>query len=157
MEMMNKDLANMQVAPFTGAWIEISKLPTAKKFKRWSHPSRVRGLKYVKRHCLYATVPGRTLHGCVDWNKGKRGYTKARRWSHPSRVRGLKYGVAPLFVSRDSWSHPSRVRGLKCLVSNVNASRFRSHPSRVRGLKLPVQLTLYGLILSHPSRVRGLK
>jgi len=54
------------VAPFTGAWIEmgVSPLPTTEY--PLSHPSRVRGLKFVVcwRGCGY--IHRRTLHGCVD-------------------------------------------------------------------------------------------
>ena len=56
-----------QVAPFTGAWIEIFILSQFLKAAIKSHPSRVRGLKYSKED--------------YDGFKGK---------SHPSRVRGLK-------------------------------------------------------------------
>ena len=35
------------VAPFTGAWIEISGPQTWKTSSRMSHPSRVRGLKFL--------------------------------------------------------------------------------------------------------------
>ena len=35
------------VAPFTGAWIEISDIIREETFALWSHPSRVRGLKFV--------------------------------------------------------------------------------------------------------------
>ena len=34
------------VAPFTGAWIEIQQAPHGSAMPLWSHPSRVRGLKY---------------------------------------------------------------------------------------------------------------
>ena len=76
------------VAPFAGAWIEI-KFLGRQLMLRWSHPSRVRGLK---------------LAAC--------GQKSAEDMSHPSRVRGLKYyrkGSLSLFLV----SHPSRVRGLK--------------------------------------------
>ena len=56
------------VAPFTGAWIEIMKYDVTYSCGHTSHPSRVRGLKY-----------GRAKIGRVQAP------------SHPSRVRGLKY------------------------------------------------------------------
>ena len=37
------------VAPFTGAWIEIRTKQRCPGLVRGSHPSRVRGLKYVRR------------------------------------------------------------------------------------------------------------
>ena len=56
----------VKVAPFTGAWIEINKIAQILQLVK-SHPSRVRGLKYLayRRHFAF---PSRTLHGCVDWN-----------------------------------------------------------------------------------------
>ncbi len=57
----------VQVAPFTGAWIEMA--ATVKILDAIeSHPSRVRGLK----------LKNPNGYGCI-------------RLSHPSRVRGLKY------------------------------------------------------------------
>ena len=57
-----------EVAPFTGAWIEILTPRKPHSKLGWSHPSRVRGLKFsldtTKRLLYYS----RTLHGCVDWN-----------------------------------------------------------------------------------------
>ena len=56
------------VAPFTGAWIEIRICLQGPGGRRSSHPSRVRGLKFIlPNHIIQCT------HG-----------------SHPSRVRGLK-------------------------------------------------------------------
>ena len=63
------------VAPYTGAWIEISK-------SDWFFGSSI----------------GRTLHGCVDWNFGKRVEVLCFGLSHPTRVRGLKY------YSADKWA-----------------------------------------------------
>ena len=54
------------VAPFTGAWIEITLTCTSAIADCESHPSRVRGLKYSSRAGAYYKMPGRTLHGCVD-------------------------------------------------------------------------------------------
>ena len=89
MEFVGMVDTNGQVAPFTGAWIEIL-IPCA-SWPVWSssHPSRVRGLKYFSGddggggggsshpsrvrglkssnrtlHCTGYT--SRTLHGCVD-------------------------------------------------------------------------------------------
>ena len=52
------------VAPFTGAWIEIAS-PGSMMRLSLSHPSRVRGLKSGTSGVL-RWFDGRTLHGCVD-------------------------------------------------------------------------------------------
>ena len=57
------------VAPFTGAWIEISIILTNCVNRYKSHPSRVRGLKYLHKTIM----------------------VKEPLRSHPSRVRGLKF------------------------------------------------------------------
>ena len=57
------------VAPFTGAWIEIDNFPPYVSSVPQSHPSRVRGLKW-------------DVVGDRDADFGA---------SHPSRVRGLKF------------------------------------------------------------------
>ena len=76
------------VAPFTGAWIEISFIVTTSFAFLMSHPSRVRGLKSETMQAAAAqnevapftgawieissvgsgmsAVASRTLHGCVD-------------------------------------------------------------------------------------------
>ena len=54
------------VAPFTGAWIEIADWPRLATMFALSHPSRVRGLKYLFVVALHFGRTGRTLHGCVD-------------------------------------------------------------------------------------------
>ena len=76
------------VAPFTGAWIEMKCVPRKALDQYPSHPSRVRGLKYLRkvyvsaqrlvapftgawiemprREPLQEPLRRRTLHGCVD-------------------------------------------------------------------------------------------
>ena len=54
------------VAPFTGAWIEITSFDKVKETSLTSHPSRVRGLKYLVNNRNVFAGYGRTLHGCVD-------------------------------------------------------------------------------------------
>ena len=55
-----------RVAPYMGAWIEISPFFIVKCFFP-SHPTWVRGLKWVTLSKEKKDV-SRTLHGCVDWN-----------------------------------------------------------------------------------------
>ena len=55
----------LQVAPFTGAWIEIRWICST--LSNWpSLPSRERGLKYVRPERDGQTAQGRYLHGSVD-------------------------------------------------------------------------------------------
>ena len=98
------------VAPYTGAWIEISK-NTRKKVILKSHPTRVRGLKYDYSPSMISSG-----------------------LSHPTRVRGLKlkeYFTPCLLIL----SHPTRVRGLKLTKALLSLLKLMSHPTRVRGLK----------------------
>ena len=143
------------VAPHEGAWIEIRQAYCRCRGP-WSHPTRVRGLKY-------------DVIGSIARNFE----------SHPTRVRGLKFfidkdkaqqvAVAPhegawieiflrqavgtlLIVAphegawieirqaycrcRGPWaSHPTRVRGLKSHKPQAHSFIYQSHPTRVRGLK----------------------
>ena len=55
-----------KVAPFTGAWIEISYIHPYHAAATRSHPSRVRGLKCLEAISVHDQAIGRTLHGCVD-------------------------------------------------------------------------------------------
>ena len=55
-----------EVAPFTGAWIEINCLIFTDIIASMSHPSRVRGLKSVFLPGTRYIADSRTLHGCVD-------------------------------------------------------------------------------------------
>ena len=54
------------VAPCTGAWIEIEKMKKALGVDTGSHPSRVRGLKFWLDEPRGSERRRRTLHGCVD-------------------------------------------------------------------------------------------
>ena len=54
------------VAPFTGAWIEMFVAVRPRFGPIPSHPSRVRGLKYRAISTTEVVIDGRTLHGCVD-------------------------------------------------------------------------------------------
>ena len=125
------------VAPYTGAWIEImypstmlqNPLPShptrvrglksegdiEKLIIEMSHPTRVRGLKYSVLAVCYHLL-GRTLHGCVDWNKYFVIPIDLEQGSHPTRVRGLKLGISTK-MTKMLMSHPTRVRGLKYKLS----------------------------------------
>ena len=81
-----------KVAPFTGAWIEISQAPSGKSNKKWSHPSRVRGLKY--RHRVHQPPLLLVAPFTGAW-------IEMKKQMHPSGC--------------SCRSHPSRVRGLKCI------------------------------------------
>ena len=79
-----------RVAPFTGAWIEISLVRASTLSWATSHPSRVRGLKYMQ-HLFYSYIirvapfTGAWIempHTCL--------MASVMLTSHPSRVRGLK-------------------------------------------------------------------
>ena len=55
-----------KVAPFTGAWIEITLYEQLGIDENESHPSRVRGLKSKDVQRQVVDDESRTLHGCVD-------------------------------------------------------------------------------------------
>ena len=79
-----------KVAPFTGAWIEITKNKKETDMIGVSHPSRVRGLKYGRYGRLrygYRVAPftGAWIEMAYACARGA-----DRMRSHPSRVRGLK-------------------------------------------------------------------
>jgi len=78
------------VTPLAGVWIEIPIRLNLLLCVFSSHPSRVCGLKLVK----------------------KVGINRYRK-SHPSRVCGLKYGLKTVYWKPHALSHPSRVCGLK--------------------------------------------
>ena len=80
-----------------------------------SHPSWVRGLKSLLNCSIKGWTTCRTLHGCVDWNRGISYNRLNNLTSHPSWVRGLKwlnFNNKKIF----NLSHPSWVRGLKLLL-----------------------------------------
>ena len=80
-----------QVAPFTGAWIEIATSPSQTSSNRQSHPSRVRGLKFFelgnqcRRHYVAPFTGAWIEISCPG------AMSCSILGSHPSRVRGLKY------------------------------------------------------------------
>ena len=109
----------LNVAPFTGAWIEICNRGISSS-DNTSHPSRVRGLKWQ-------------IAWLCKWQSPL---------SHPSRVRGLKSKKYNIQCQELLKSHPSRVRGLKSAGTGSYVHGAWSHPSRVRGLKSAPQSRL---------------
>ena len=102
---------------------------------RLSHPSWVRGLKFVSRWKeggLNYVAPFMGAWIEIRWWA----VLDIRSWSHPSWVRGLK-SVLPKQAIWNEKSHPSWVRGLKLCrhYDNLERSERESHPSWVRGLK----------------------
>ena len=85
------------VAPFTGAWIEITLRAHHGPTGHRSLPSRERGLKSVRNR-----------------------YPVLSHWSLPSRERGLKFQSEKESVSAHT-SLPSRERGLKLHMREFNA------------------------------------
>ena len=80
------------VAPFTGAWIEIIHRVAVVHLRPASHPSRVRGLKLVifrlEAISVHDVAPftGAWIEiPIIDSS------VSVKSGSHPSRVRGLKY------------------------------------------------------------------
>ena len=98
------------VAPFTGAWIEIASVPFCIEGTR-SLPSRERGLKSLK-----AAASGLIAR------------------SLPSRERGLKFLLLRMHLISPP-SLPSRERGLKYSGGFTVQQALESLPSRERGLK----------------------
>ena len=101
----------MGVAPFTGAWIEISMVSPIVG-SRWSLPSRERGLKFVWAvFGGYAIIVAPFTGAWIEIASDAAGCAP-KGTSLPSRERGLKlFDMYPSgFVRR---SLPSRERGLK--------------------------------------------
>ena len=102
----------LSVAPHVGAWIEML-ISSSTLLMLTSHPTWVRGLKYL-------------------W----RGYVVGVVVSHPTWVRGLK-SMATLPMPVVLRSHPTWVRGLKLSGQRIRTGQSQSHPTWVRGLKFP--------------------
>ena len=85
-----------------------------------SHPSRVRGLKYIYWLRIVPTTVVAPFTGAWIEIFCIRQQRMANVWSHPSRVRGLKSKILTN-SGTTSLSHPSRVRGLKsaCVYDEV--------------------------------------
>ena len=78
------------VAPFAGAWIEILH---SSQLSWLSHGRSLRGSVDWNFYCCRSTVArvsGRSLRGSVDWNSLFAPFTILCKWSLPSRERGLK-------------------------------------------------------------------
>ena len=55
-----------RVAPYLGAWIEITYTTSEGASVTTSHPTWVRGLKYLDQKHMAQSLYRRTLPGCVD-------------------------------------------------------------------------------------------
>ena len=122
------------VAPFMGAWIEISKITDGKNLKSKSHPLWVRGLKFFKSKSSAMEPASRTLYGCVDWNHiidNNNAHTIGRTlygcvdWNKQSKELCNGFWSRTLYGCVD-WNKKN--------TSNVWENNM-SHPLWVRGLK----------------------
>ena len=109
----------MNVAPFTGAWIEIiSRSRTHAKLL--SRPSRARGLKFVidalsDGKCRVAPFTGAWIEIRLHHEAFRNNLL-----SRPSRARGLKSEFADV-GQNSKVSRPSRARGLKLHPSHLSS------------------------------------
>ena len=123
-----------RVAPFTGAWIEIFGISPKAKTVNMSHPSRVRGLKYINPRISFGWKRVAPFTGA--WIEIANSFSqRCLKKSHPSRVRGLKYSTIDISIRQrvvapftGAWIE------MRCFSTTL-APVLTSHPSRVRGLK----------------------
>ena len=102
-----------RVAPFMGAWIEINVSLQGSIRVPSSHPSWVRGLKWVVVQLLEMSLCG----------------------SHPSWVRGLKLWRSSSLRTKQIVA-PFMGAWIEIRSSGTSSNRsYKSHPSWVRGLK----------------------
>mgnify|MGYP007008281801 CR=1 FL=1 len=80
------------VAPFMGAWIEISP-SISSPLKTVVAPFMGAWIEIWKRYFNQRKYQRRTLYGCVDWNIWFTGLNALFSWSHPLWVRGLKSSI----------------------------------------------------------------
>ena len=116
-------MSDERVAPFTGAWIEMSKRALKQLTEARSHPSRVRGLKYMQ-HLFYSYII-RVAPFTGAWIEI---LPKIRSLPQNSPVAPFTGAWIEMLVRPNCWpkivrSHPSRVRGLKYTVQQA---RLRS-------------------------------
>ena len=117
------------VAPFAGAWIEISVLTFI-----------------VRLFIPVAPFAGAWIE-IIQWVEAD----PRASLSLPSRERGLKYGNAGKTICYNQ-SLPSRERGLKFKAVDAIGRFFSSLPSRERGLKYLKKLMLYQSTVSRSLR-----
>ena len=99
-----------------------------------SHPSRVRGLKYIKgTHRAFIEAVAPFAGAWIEIEELQNELDKITK-SHPSRVRGLKFVDNHVFLSRD-YVAPFAGAWIEIKVSETLFQLPSSHPSRVRGLK----------------------
>ena len=149
-------MSNSAVAPYTGAWIEITHhLPRDTAwYRRTLHGCVDWNFQWITSSERHLT--GRTLHGCVDWNFGQfpmifacicRTLHGCVDWNKTRRLCRLSKIVAPYtgaWIEIWAFVFISPVFGCRTLhgcvdwniwlAGTVSAKRA-SHPTRVRGLK----------------------
>ena len=114
------------VAPFMGAWIEIRCDSCSRRYGPGSHPSWVRGLKWICRLAWQGRRGVAPFMGAwIEIPKAISIFFVLLK-SHPSWVRGLKYRVNCVIYLAAYESHPSWVRGLKSGHRHRQALNCRS-------------------------------
>ena len=143
------------VAPYTGAWIEIT-LYWYIRGRLPSLPTRERGLKYppvldYARELTVAPYTGAWIEIIIQalfvYHPIVAPYTGA--WIEIANPGGV--------MARKSASLPTRERGLKFNEQHHECQLCKSLPTRERGLKCYHQLPLIHTRPSLPTRERGLK
>ena len=127
-------LAGSGVAPFTGAWIEISLQPSHSSRLSKSHLSQVRGLKCGRPAQEQETKGRRTFHRCVDWN----------------RYRPIVIGDLP-------WVAPFTGAWIEILIQKLISLRTIVAPFTGAWIEMFRRLVIHFERMSHLSQVRGLK
>ena len=129
------------VAPFTGAWIETTRLDATRATTAWSPPSRGRGLKLrppsLPSVChLVAPFTGAWIETA--------GPGTGRCCSSVAPFTGawIETTSWPLYAPSCPRSPPSRGRGLKHQRRRQDQVHGWSPPSRGRGLKLESELPI---------------
>ena len=126
------------VAPFTGAWIEISWTPLCAPLasSRTLHGCVDWNFTYTM---FNTKKERRTLHGCVDWNKGY-GYLREFRMQSRTLHGCVDWNIICNYLTLRLW-RVAPFRGAWIEIVNhtpqVLCAKL-SHPSGVRGLKFVV-------------------
>ena len=125
---------------------------------RPSHPSRVRGLKWIYPWTVVRLLLRRTLHGCVDWNWSS--VRVSLYFDTVAPFTGAWIEIAYRFFGQNLF-HSRTLHG--CVDWNFTKRGGRCGRKTCRTLHGCVDWNLEDafndgqLVQSHPSRVRGLK